>query len=810
MSLQSLADADCIVIMGSNMAENHPVGFRFVMQAKERGATIIHVDPRFSRTSAMADLHVPIRPGSDLVFLGALARYAIENDKYFKEYVTHYTNASAILNSDFKDTEDLAGIFSGFDAETRQYDTDTWRYDASNRDLTLQDPQCIFQVVRRHFSRYTPEVVEQICGVPADLFLKAAEIITENSGRERTTSFCYAVAWTQHTNGSQTIGCAALLQLLLGNVGRPGGGIMALRGHATIQGSTDIPTLFDLLPGYLATPLATPLHADLQSYIGSQQHETGWWYELPKYMVSLLKAWYGDAATAENDYAYDLMPKVGGDYSFLMMIAMMNDGELKGLFNLGMNPAVGGQNTRAARAGLRNLDWLVVRDGYEIESAAFWYDAPEVKNGEVDPHDIKTEVFLLPAALAAEKTGSFTNTQRLVQWHDAASEAPGDCRSENWFIHELWKRLVALYEGEDSTPARQLLSLHWPYSTDDEGEPEIEEIVKEINGYRVDSGEHVTSFTELEADGSTACGCWIYSGIMPAPGLNLAKRRQADDMASLEWGYAWPANRRILYNRASADPDGNPWSERKRWVWWDEEQGHWTGHDVPDFPATKRPDFQPEPDAVGIEAHAGDAPFIMMDDGRGQLFVSKGLLDGPLPTHYEPRETPITNLLYPEMQNNPVAKELVRADNQYHDVGDPRFPAVLTTYRLTEHLTAGGMSRTVPWLAELQPEEFVEISTEHAAEIGVSNGEWVTITTLRAEVEARALVTDRMQPLTVGGKRVHQVGMPWHFGFSGLVTGAIANDLVPIIEDPNSLIHEAKALTCNVRAGRLAHRSGDE
>jgi formate dehydrogenase major subunit len=841
---QSLADSDCIVIMGSNMAENHPVGFRFVMKAKERGATVIHIDPRFSRTSALADIHVPLRAGSDVVFLGALINYTLQQDKHFKEYVQHYTNAACLINPEFLGPEDLDGLFSGYDAARREYDPITWQYASQDEespappgnmgseetrlasqetqtaepraefvgrltrrpllDPTLQDPNCVFQIVKRHYARYTPEMVEQICGVPQALFLKVAEAITANSGPERTTAFCYAVAWTQHTTGTQMISACALLQLLLGNIGRPGGGILALRGHATIQGSTDIPTLYNLLPGYMPMPNATQPHDSLENYLRSERPETGWWYNLPKYMVSLLKAWYGDAATAETDFCYDLMPKIEADYSFQNMLLMMKDGVIKGLFCMGMNPAVGGQNAVLAREALANLDWMVIRDPYEVETAAFWYDAPEVKQGRVRPDQIKTEIFLLPPAVTPEKDGSYTNTQRLVQWHEKAAEPPGDCRSEPWFLHYLALRLKELYAGDTSPAGRQINTLTWHYPTAGaHQEPDVEAVVREINGYTVADGRLVKGFADLADDGSTACGCWIYSGIMPEEGKNLAKSRKGDDRAALEWGFAWPANRRILYNRASADPGGRPWSERKKWVWWDEAAGEWTGYDVADFPKNKPPGYQPPHGARGIDAHPGDAPFIMTADGRGWLFAASGLRDGPLPTHYEPWESPFENLLYPEQTRSPVAPSFPREDNPYHEPGDPRFPHVLTTYRLTEHHTAGGMSRWLPWLAELQPEAFVEISPELAAETGVNNGEWVTVSTLRAEIEARALVTRRMQPLTIQGRTVHHVGMPWHFGFGGIARGSIANDLIPLVEDPNSRIHQAKALTCNIRRGRL-------
>jgi formate dehydrogenase major subunit len=846
-----LQNAQCIVIQGSNMAENHPVAFRFVMKAKERGATIIHVDPRFSRTSAMADIYVPIRPGTDIAWLGGLINYVINserwnNDPFFKEYVINYTNAAILINPNFKDTEDLNGLFSGYsggrseDAAIGTYDVATWQYRGEEapaevgtpheitsepfsetagrptpgpppRDLTLQDPYCVFQILKRHYARYTPEMVERVCGVPRELFLKVAETLLENAGRERTTTWCYAVGWTQHTVGVQIIRACAILQLLLGNIGRPGGGILALRGHATIQGSTDIPTLYNLLPGYLPQPSALRPHESLARYLEAEYPPTGWWANAPKYLVSLLKAWYGEAARRENDYCFDYLPRISGDHSQLPMMQAIHDGQIKGLFLLGQNPAVGGHNAGFVRRALANLEWMVVRDAYENETAAFWYASPEVQRGELDPTKIKTEVFLLPAALVAEKEGSFTNTHRLIQWHDKAVEPPGDARSETWFLFHLGKRLRELYAqdpDQHSIRVRQLLDLTWAYPTrGPHQEPDVEAVLQEINGYWVADRRPVKDFTELQADGSTACGCWIYSGVMPEPGRNLARNRRPDPPEGpgthLNWGFAWPANRRILYNRAAADPEGRPWSQQKRYIWWDAEKQEWTGYDVPDFPRAKRPDYEPDWSTRprGIDAHSGRAPFIMNTDGVGWLFVPHSLKDGPLPAHYEPVESPVENALY-RQQFNPVAKLWERPENLLHAVGDPRYPYIITTYRLTEHHTGGTMTRYVPWLAEVQPEGFVEISPELAAEKGIQNGDWVTLSTARGEVETRALVTPRLRPLNLHGRTIHVIGMPWHFGYKGLAQGDVANTLSAMVGDPNVSIHEGKVFTCNLRPGR--------
>jgi formate dehydrogenase major subunit len=834
---QDLQDADAILIMGSSMAENHPVGFQWVMEAREKGAKVIHVDPRYSRTSAMADYWLPLRPGSDIIFLGALIKYVIDHEKYFREYVVHYTNASTLLREDVRDTEDLGGIFSGWNQEEKQYDPRTWLYDGApskesgpiaghskhggghgkdrggeagdlgehKNDPSLQNPRCVFQVLKKHFARYTPELVESSCGIPKEKFLEVAEAYTSASGPEKTGAICYAVGWTQHSKGPQIIRAAAILQLLLGNTGRPGGGVMALRGHSSIQGSTDIPTLYDILPGYLPMPFFEGDSNSLSSYLKTHTAPTGWWSNFDKYAVSLLKAWYGDAATAENEYAFEFLPRVTGDHSEYGYWLDMADGKLEGLFVMGQNPAVGAANGRLERSAMANLKWLVVRDFVETETAAFWKDSPEVQRGELDPSKIGTEIFFLPAAGHAEKDGSFTNTQRLLQYHEKAVDPPEDCRSETWFMYHLGKRLKAKAAAEQSSRNAALNALTWDYGTHGpQAEPNVEEIVAEVNGYKVSDRTLVSGYKELKNDGSTACGCWIYSGVMPSPTENKARKREPKGRYGHGWGYAWPSDRRILYNRASARPDGKPWSERKALVWWDAEQKKWTGHDTPDFTQDKAPDYRPEKDAKGDDAIAGDKPFIMHPDGVGWIWVSSGLKDGPLPTHYEPLESIVTNPLYPEHSTNPPADKKERPDNAYaFPGGDERFPYLLSTYRLTEHHTGGGMSRYLPHLAELQPELFAEISPQLAEEIGVATGEFLTLTTMRGIIEARALVTERNQPLVIDGKIRQTIYLPYQFGYKGLVTGDVPNDLLSISEEPNVRIMETKALVCNAHPGRV-------
>jgi formate dehydrogenase major subunit len=884
-----MRNADSVLIMGSNMAECHPVAFRWVMQAKTRAAnpaTIVHADPRFTRTSAMANIYAPLRAGSDIAFLGALISHVLRHhepiflkdesqrsprERFFADYLIHYTNAATLITDEFKDTEenDFAGLFSGFDAGKRSYDAKKWRYesepagdkskdpggkpgegrphsfsgqvgklvgpppkvDASGK---LQHPRCVFQILKRHYARYTPEMVEQVCGTPRETFLKVAEALLDNAGPDRTGAICYAVGWTQHTVGVQMIRAAAVLQLLLGNVGRPGGGILALRGHATIQGSTDIATLYNLLPGYLPAPDARRKNDTLDEYIDTETSATSYWSNFPKFIVSELKAWFGDDATADNDYGYDYLPKNIGDHSHMPMMVEMSKGTIQGFFAMGQNPAVGGQNASYQRQALAKLDWMVVRDLYETETASFWKDSPEVKDGTLKTQEIGTEVFFLPAAAVAEMDGSFTNTQRLVQWHDKALDPSGDCRSDIWFTYHLGRRLKELYADSKEKRDRPILSLVWDYLDDKanerwaiKDEPSAELIVKEINGYvwpagskhPVQDGKPLPTFGDLKDDGTTTSGAWIYTGIYK-DGKNQAANRQGDDWVALGWGFSWPANRRLMYNRCSADPRGEPWPKEARlarqygggsgprhrgYVYWDQSaadgKGQWVGLDVPDFPTGKAPTAPAKKGGVGLDAHDGASPFIMKADGKGWLFVPNGLVDGPMPTHYEPYESPIEkNPLYGE-RANPVTLLWPLKGNTYATPGSPDYPHVLSTYRLTEHHLSGTMSRWLPWLCELQPELFCEISPEHAAELGLANTEWVVISTPRGSIRAKALVTGRIRPYRLKERTVHHVGLPWHWGYKGLSTGDVVNNLSALVGDPNVSIHEAKVFVCQVSKG---------
>jgi formate dehydrogenase major subunit len=870
---QDLAHSDCVLFMGSNMAEAHPVAFRWPMKAKSQGATLIHVDPRFTRTSALCDVYVGIRSGSDIAFLGGLVNYVLTHDRWFKEYVLHYTNAATIVKEGFRDTEDLDGLFSGYhgNGRTGHYHAmeGGWGYagspgsepevggdgspiyqmhrqalgmhghslDAGPKahpgqrqsmticqeadppwDPTLGHPHCVFQILKRHFARYTPEMVSEVCGCTPEELVRVAELLCSNSGRERTSAVVYALGWTQHTTGVQMIRTAAILQLLLGNMGRPGGGIMAMRGHSTIQGSTDIATLYDSLPGYLPQPTADEAHERLQSYVEQEAHCSGYWANFREFIVSLLKAWYGDAATPENDFGFSWIPRPDGDYSHLpYFVRMLNDG-VKGYLLFGQNPAGGSPNARLHRAALRKLDWLVVADWFQIESSVFWKDDPQGP-----PHsDIKTEVFFLPAAAAQEKEGSLTNTQRMLQWHDKALDPLGDSRSDAWYLYNLGKRLKQLYAGSTDPRDQPLLNLTWDYEFDEpprlpdgslsriEGEPDIEKVLMEINGYRLDQMDPRTSrprllsgFSELKDDGTTACGCWIYSGVYPEPGRNRARdRKRTANPIQPDWGYAWPHNRRILYNRASADPEGRPWSDRKKLVWWDAAQRRWIGPDEPDFEPEKPPDYRPPAGAMGMDAIAGDHPFIMKPDGVGWLFAPGSIRDGPLPTHYEPVESPVENLIYPDQSTNPTVRFFEGSLNRVDHTPTSTYPVVATTYRLTEHYLSGPMSRFNSWLNELQPEMFVELSPELAAERGIEHGGWLTVESARGRIEARAMVTRRLRPRRIEGQIVHQIGLPFHWAFAGEVVGANANDLTSLVADPNVSMHEVKAFACQVYPGR--------
>ena len=842
-----LQNSDCVVFMGSNMAECHPVGFKWPMKAKAKGATLIHVDPRFTRTSAMCDQYVPIRSGTDIAFLGGLVNYILTNKKYFEEYVVAFTNAATLINAGFKDTEENDGFFSGYNAQTRAYDRATWQYQTgkapervpeplvqtgpgsvkgvnfaaliANRlpgqplqDKTLQDPQTVFQIIKKHYARYTPEMVEKICGTPRELFIKVADTLIANSGRDKTSAFVYAVGWTQHTTGVQLIRTAGLVQLLLGNIGRPGGGIMALRGHSSIQGSTDIASLYNIHPGYLNTPDASKNHDTLLNYILTETQPTSFWSNTPAYVVSQLKAWFGDTATADNDYYYDTLPKITADHSHFPVFVEMSQGKIDGMILTGQNPATS-LNSQFQRKAMAKLKWLVVLDFYETESAVFWKHTPDI-----DGKDIQTEIFFLPAAHIAEKEGSMTQTQRTVQFHQKAADPPGDSRSDLFFWYDLGLRLKKLYASGRATAKNTLgiKNMTLDYAPDPEevaewihkDEPSALKVFKEINGYDYKTKNPLNSFANLQSDGSTACGAWIYTGMLQLVNGQIVNRAamlpgKNDGWVSPNWGWAWPANRHQIYNRASADPAGKPWSEKKKYTYWDAAAKTWkndSGEGI-DFTATKDPATPANPNGIGVAFHDGASPFLLKKDGKGWLFAYEGLSDGPIPTHYEPWESPVKNLLY-KQDRNPLTKIYDVPGNKYNEFAGQQFPTVITTYRLTEHHLSGVMTRWLPWLAELMPELFVEISPEFAKEKTIANGDYVRVISERGTTEARALVTKRLRPLIVNGNTVHQIGMPFHWGYQGIATGDITNNITSLVADPNVTIHEGKAFTCRIEKGR--------
>ena len=798
-----LKNADVILVMGGNPAENHPVSMKWIMKAKkERGAKLIVVDPKFSRTASKADLYIPIRPGTDIAFLGGLIKYIIDNELYFKEYVINYTDASFLVDPEFKLPEDLDGVFSGYDPVKRKYDKSTWKYQLDEngipkKDPTLQDPHCVLQLLKRHFSRYTIDIVSQITGAPKDKILEAYKIIASTGKPNKVATECYAMGWTQHTVGVQNIRAMAIIQLLLGNIGMAGGGVNALRGESNVQGSTDMCLLFHILPGYL--PMIRASHVDLKTYIEKTTPTTkepkslNWWKHRPKYIVSLLKAFYGDYATKENDFCFNYLPKLddGKTYSWYDMFDAMYKGKIKGFFAWGQNPACSSANANKARQALAKLDWLVCVNLWDSETSSFW------KGPGMDPKKIKTEVFLLPCAASVEKEGSITNSGRWLQWRYKAVNPPGECKPDSEIVNELFLRIKRLYEKEGGVFPEPILHLNWNY-----GEKEVDTkiVAKEVNGYftkdviikgkRFKKGQQVPNFVYLLDDGSTACGNWLYSGCYTEEG-NMMARRGKEDPTGLglysKWAWCWPVNRRILYNRASVDPYGKPWDPERPVIKWDNTNKKWIG-DVPDGP-------QP-PLALG-----GVLPFIMKPTGVGTIF-GRGRVDGPFPTYYEPVESPFENPLYKKVRFNPVAK--IFKDTPADKIltkFDPDYPYIGTTYRVTEHWQTGLMTRHMDWLLELEPQIFAEIDKELAKEKGIKSGDKVIISTPRGRIWAIAIVTDRIKPLNIMGRKCHVVGIPWHYGWRWPEDGSggdSANLLTPPAHDPNTMIQESKCFLVNI------------
>jgi formate dehydrogenase major subunit len=766
------------MIIGSNAAENHPISFKWVTKAMENGATLISVDPRFTRTSSKADVYAPIRSGTDIAFIGGILNYCLTNKLYNEEYVVNYTNAAHLVNPQygFKD-----GLFVGYDAKKRSYDKSTWQYQMDDkgipkRDPTLKDPNCALNLMKAHYSRYTPDMVAKVTGCPKEKFLEVAKAYCATGARDKVGTIMYAMGTTQHTHGTQNVRSYAVLQLLLGNIGLAGGGINALRGESNVQGSTDHCLLFHIIPGYLKTPRAD--NVNLKAYLdkwtpkSSDPKSVNYWKNLPKFTVSLLKAFYGDAATKNNDFAYSYLPKIEGNYSHIALFEKMYEGGIKGLFILGQNPAVGGPNSRMEKKAMENLDWLVAADLWETETANFW------QGPEADPKKIKTEVFLLPAAGSVEKEGSITNSGRWGQWRYKAANPPGEAMDDLYILNGVFTRLRALYKKEGGKFADPILNCAWNYGE----HPDPHAVAKEINGYDHSTGKLLVNFTKLQDDGSTSSGNWLYSGSYTEDG-NMMARRGKDDPTGIglypNWTWCWPVNRRIIYNRASCDTKGKPWSPRRAVIKWNGSA--WEG-DVPDYGKTVSPE-------------KGVGAFIMKPEGFARLF-GMGLADGPFPEHYEPLESPVNNM-FSKQEKNPV---IVVWGCAMDCVGEAKdYPIVATTYRVSEHWQAGAMTRSVPWLVELMPDMFVEMSKSLAKAKGLKSGDIIKVVTARGEIQAYALVTDRFKAFRLNGKMVEQIGMPWHYGYSGICCGSTANDLTPNVGDANTMIPEFKAFLCDIK-----------
>ena len=794
--------ADLILVMGGNAAEAHPCGFKWVTEAMEhRKARFVVVDPRFTRSAAIADYYAPIRVGTDITFLAGVINYLLANKKIHEDYVRHYTNAPFLINNDysFKD-----GLFSGYDEDKRSYDKKTWTYQMGDDgfakvDMTMQDPRCVFQLMKSHFSRYTPEKVSQICGTPKDQFLKVAQMIGETSRPDKVMTIMYALGWTQHTHGSQNIRTMAMIQMLLGNVGRPGGGVNALRGHANVQGITDMCAYSEVLSGYQVSP--TEADDTREKYLAARTPKAlrpgsmNFPQNFPKWNTSLMKAYFGDNATKENDFGYHYLPKRDAQYDTLANFERMVQGQVNGLICQGYNPLAALPNKAKLQKALSNLKFMVVIDPLKTESAEFWKSFGELHN--VKPEDIKTEVIRLPSTCFAEDPGTFTSSGRVVHWHYQAADAPGEAKTDREIVGTLFTKIRDLYRKEGGKGREPLMAIKWNYSNPNH--PPAEELLKEISGRALvdikdpktgdvvfKAGDQLPGFGVLRDDGSTECGNWIYGGVWSQAGNLSARRNNSDEGGMgnhLGWGYSWPANRRVLYNRAGADPSGKAWDPSRPGIQWDGTK--WSGIDVPDINP-----------ALGPATGAG--PFIMNPEGVGRFFAP-GMAEGPFPEHYEPFETPVgKNLMHPnhpKVTSNPCTRVFKSDAPTFGKVDE--FPYAATTYRLTEHFHF--WTKNVKSNAITQPQPFVEIGEALAKEKGIKNGDMVRVWSNRGQVKAVASVTKRIRPLTVDGKTVHHVGIPIHFGFVGITkNGFLANELTPFVADANSQTPEFKAFLVNI------------
>jgi formate dehydrogenase major subunit len=798
-----IRNADVVLAMGGNPAENHPVGFRFVMDARRnRNAKLVSVDPRFNRTAAVADRFAQIRSGTDIAFLGGLINYALTKGRFHEEYVRLYTNAPLLVSEQYA-FDETRGVFSGWNEERQAYtDTSGWSYELApdgfaKVDPTLQHPRSVFQVMKQFYSRYTPEAVANICGCSVDDFSQVAELVTSTYTPDRAGTIMYALGWTHHSHSVQLIHAAAMLQMLLGNIGRPGGGLNALRGHANIQGGTDCGMAYHNVPGYIPIPKAG--HESLDGFLKAvtpkplRPNSTNFWINTDRFYVSQLKAFYGSAATSANDFGYLLHPRLpqsddGRDenWSWAYVFDHMYGGRMEGFFSFGMNPVSNGPHSRKAIAALAKLKWLVVAENFEQETAAFWRE-DILALVDKKPEDVHTEVFLLPAANFAEKDGTFVNSARWIQWKWKAVDPPGEAKPDQEIIARIFLKVRELYERDGGTYPDPVRSLNWWYSNPTN--PSLDEVCREINGWALEDvkdatgaivkrkGQQLSAFLDTRADGTTLSGNWLYIGMYTDQG-NLTQRRTIADPSGLgqypDWTFSWPANRRILYNRCSADAQGRPWDPARAGIVWNGER--WVG-DVPDYTVTSAPD-------------SGLGAFIMLPEGVGRLFVPGQFVDGPWSEHYEPAESPVANPLHPPQSSNPA---IHRFTTEFDVLGSPdEFPIVCTTYRLTEHFHY--WTKNNPYNVQLQPEFFIEIPLELASQRGVANGDRVRVTSARGSVEGKAMVTRRIKPMQVAGRTVYQIGFPIHWGFlgRGQQTGSLANLVTPTVVDPNSHAPEYK------------------
>ncbi|MBS0372260.1 MAG: formate dehydrogenase-N subunit alpha [Proteobacteria bacterium] len=796
-----IKNADFILVMGGNAAEAHPVGFKWAIEAKkQRGAKLIVVDPRFNRTAAVADHYVPIRAGSDIAFLGGIINWLVSNDKIHWDYVKAYTNASLIVSEGFG-FED--GLFSGYDADKGKYERGTWSYELdaagmAKTDPTLEHPRCVWNLMKTHFARYTPEVVTNITGSPLEGFIKVCEHLGETARPDKVGTILYALGWTQHTVGAQNIRTMAMIQLLLGNVGMPGGGVNALRGHSNIQGLSDLGLLSTALPGYLTLP-NEKAHPTFDEYLAKntpkavRPDQLNYWSNTPKFMVSLLKWFWGDKATKDNNWGYDWLPKWDKLYDVLQMTELMHQGQVNGLIVQGFNPLASFPDATKVREAFSKLKYMVVIDPIATETSTFWKDQGE--SNPVDTAKIGTEVFRLPSTCFAEEDGAIVNSSRWLQWHWKGAEPPGEAKSDQEIIGELFVALRALYQKDGGNVAEPILNLSWPYK--DPKNPTPEELAKELNGRALadvtdpkdptkiiaKKGEQLPGFAALRDDGSTTCACWIFSGCWTQAGNQMARRDNTDAGCGNTpgWAWAWPANRRILYNRASCDPAGKPWDPQRKLIAWNGEK--WVGADVPDFKIDAAPD-------------SGMNPFIMNHEGVGRLFAVDKLVDGPFPEHYEPMESPIgTNPLHPKVINSPAVR-MFKGDRERLGTAKD-FPYVGTTYRLTEHFQF--WTKSVRLNAIAQPEQFVEVGEALAREKGIAHGDWVKVSSRRGFVKAKAVVTKRVKALTVNNQTVHQIGIPLHWGWEGVTRkGYLTNALPPFVGDCNTQTPEYKSFLVNI------------